>query len=205
MDDVALWAHTTDLRQATIPVINETGKDLAGNQNVTLYTVFAFGNGSDLLKEASKSGGFKDSNGNNLPDLQAEWDQFNNSTGALGADGLPDTYFEAPDAARLKDQLLAAITSILQRSASGTSASVVASSSTGEGAIYRAFFYPSEFEGANELTWLGYTQGLFVDVFGNIREDSDGDGKLIYANDKIIETRRSVSRIRTLKPPTLLD
>ncbi|MDA2912238.1 hypothetical protein MYX04_15070, partial [Nitrospiraceae bacterium AH_259_D15_M11_P09] len=44
-------------------------------------------------------------------------------------------------------------------------------------------------EGANELTWLGYTQGLFVDAFGNTREDSDGDGKLIYANDKIIQTR----------------
>ncbi|MDA2911922.1 hypothetical protein MYX04_13465, partial [Nitrospiraceae bacterium AH_259_D15_M11_P09] len=189
LDDVALWAHTTDLRQATIPVISATGSDLAGEQNLTLYTVFAFGSGSDLLKEASKAGGFNDSNGNDLPDLDSEWDQYTNATGALGADGIPDTYYEAAEGTELKDRLLAAITSILQKSASGTSASVLASSSTGEGTIYQSFFFPSEFEGANELTWLGYTQGLFVDAFGNVREDTDGDGKLIYANDKIIQTR----------------
>ena len=44
MDDVAYWGHTTDLRQATIPGINEAGHDLPGIQNVTVYTFFAFGN-----------------------------------------------------------------------------------------------------------------------------------------------------------------
>ncbi|MDA2911940.1 hypothetical protein MYX04_13560, partial [Nitrospiraceae bacterium AH_259_D15_M11_P09] len=189
LDDVALWAHTTDLRQATIPVISATGSDLAGEQNLTLYTVFAFGSGSDLLKEASKAGGFNDSNGNDLPDLDSEWDQYTNATGALGADGIPDTYYEAAEGTELEDRLLAAITSILKQSASGTDVSVVALSSRGEGALYQSFFFPSGFEGADELTWLGYTQAYFMDAFGNVREDTDGDGKLIYANDKIVQTR----------------
>ncbi|MEK6618390.1 MAG: hypothetical protein AABY90_06825, partial [Nitrospirota bacterium] len=113
----------------------------------------------------------------------------NNYTGAAGADGLPDTFFESENADELKDKLLAAITSILQRSASGTSVSVLATSSTGEGALYQAFFYPLTFEGLNEIKWMGFTQGLFLDSLGNLREDTDGDGKLVLQNDIIIKTR----------------
>src|SRR5439155_1693204 len=69
LDDVAYYAHTTDLRQATLPVLSETGKDLAGLQNVTIYSFFAFGSGSEILKATAKAGGFKDRNNNNLPDL----------------------------------------------------------------------------------------------------------------------------------------
>ncbi|MGH7207390.1 MAG: hypothetical protein ACREI2_14420, partial [Nitrospiraceae bacterium] len=182
LDDVAYYAHTTDLRQATIPVLNETGKDLAGNQPLIIYSFYAFGQpiGREILQSAAKSGGFEDRNGNNLPDLPEEYDRLNNYTGQAGADGLPDTYFESADADDLRDRLMAAITSILQRSASGTSVSVLATSSTGEGSLYQAFFYPLTFEGLNDIKWTGYTQGLFIDSFGNIREDTDGDGRLVY-------------------------
>ena len=44
-------------------------------------------------------------------------------------------------------------------------------------------------ENLETIKWTGYTQGLFVDTFGNLREDSDGDGRLVYKNDKIIKTR----------------
>ena len=37
-----------------------------------------------------------------------------------------------------------------------------------------------------EIRWIGYTQGLFVDAFGHMREDTDGDGRLDYTKDKII-------------------
>lgn len=189
LDDVAYFAHTNDLRQTTIPVLNEAGKDLSGSQNLTVYTFFAFGSGSEILKAAAKAGGFDDRNGNNLPDQTAEWDKVNNNTGAAGADGVPDTYFESADADKLQERLLAAITSILQRSASGTSVSVLATSSTGDGSLYQAYFYPLQYEGLNSVAWTGYTQGLFIDEFGNVREDTDGDGKLIYQNDIIIRTR----------------
>jgi type IV pilus assembly protein PilY1 len=191
LDDVAFYAHTTDLRQATLPVLNEAGKDLSGFQNITVYTFYAFGKaiGREILQTAAKTGGFEDRNGNNQPDLVEEYDKVNNYTGAAVADGLPDTYFESADADDLRDKLVSAITSILQRSASGTAVSVLATSSTGDGSLYQSFFYPLTYEGTREIKWTGYTQGLFLDTFGNLREDTDADGRLIYGLDKIVRTR----------------
>lgn len=191
LDDVAYYAHTTDLRQGTLPVLNIAGKDLPGFQNVTVYTFYAFGQaiGREILQTTAKMGGFEDRNGNNAPDQVEEYDKVNNYTGAAGADGLPDTYFESADADDLRDKLLATITSILQRSASGTAVSVLATSSTGDGSLYQSFFYPLTYEGAREVKWTGYTQGLFLDTFGNLREDTDGDGRLVYSSDKIVRTR----------------
>jgi len=191
LDDVAYYAHTTDLRQATLPVLNIAGKDLPGFQNITVYTFYAFGEpiGRELLKAAAKTGGFEDRNNNNQPDLVEEYDKVNNYTGAQGADGLPDTYFESADADDLRDKLLAAITSILQRSASGTAVSVLATSSTGDGSLYQSFFYPLIYEGTRAIKWTGYTQGLFLDTFGNLREDTNDDGRLIYDQDVIVRTR----------------
>lgn len=204
LDDVAYWGHTVDLRQATIPVINEPGRDIPGFQNVTVYSFFAFGNisGREILMHTAKQGGFEDRNSNNVPDnglLPAgpcvaggpcEYDSLNNTTGAQGPDGIPDTFFESSNANDIKQKLTATITSILKRSASGTSVSVLATSSTGEGSVYQAYFFTSDTgQNGNEIKWTGYTHGLFVDAFGNLREDTDGDRKLIYKNDKIIVTR----------------
>ena len=107
---------------------------------------------------------------------------------------MPDTFFDASEGGDLEAQINAAISAILKKSASGTSISVLASSSTGEGSIYQAFFYPSTFEGTNEIKWTGFVQGLFVDTYGNLREDRGGsggaaDGKLVYTDDNIVQTR----------------
>src|SRR5206468_3577319 len=181
LDDVAYWAHTTDLRQATIPVINVAGHDLPGFQNITLYTFFTFGNiaGRELLMHAAMMGGFNDQNGNNIPDLASEWDGLNNSTGEDGADGIPDNYFESSNVEDLQDRMLAVIQSILQQSGSGTSASVLASSTTGEGTAYQAYFFPTSLDVAGPVKWTGYLQSLFVDALGHLREDTDGGGKQI--------------------------
>jgi type IV pilus assembly protein PilY1 len=205
LDDVAYWGHTTDLRQATITYpdgTTESGHDLAGTQNVTVYSFFAFGSisGREILMQAARQGGFEDSNGNNLPDLTSEYDKVNNDTGVLVPDGIPDTYFESQNVDDLQSKLLAAITSILQKAASGTSVSVLATSSTGEGAIYQAYFFPTTFNTVGstttEVKWTGFTQGLFIDKFGNLREDysADGctgppDGKLVLKHDCIIKIR----------------
>ena len=196
LDDVAYWAHVTDLRQANVPIgagPTESGKDLPGMQNVTLYTFFAFGTGSTLLSDAAKVGGFVDRNGNGIPDLPGEYDRINNATGALGPDGIPDNYFEASDAGEMANRLRAAIYSILGQSTSSTAVSVSSSSASGEGATYQAYFFPTLFEGVNELRWLGFTQGLFVDVFGHLREDTNGDGRLVYPQDKIVVMRLDTS------------
>jgi len=89
LDDVAYWAHTTDLRpcngtaDGTIAVINTTGHCLQGFQNASIYTFFAFGNiaGREILMHAAQLGGFEDVNNNNLPDLVSEWDKVINATG----------------------------------------------------------------------------------------------------------------------------
>lgn len=61
LDDVAYYAHTTDLRQATLPVLNEAGKDLTGFQNLTVYTFYAFGQaiGREILQTSAKTGDLK--------------------------------------------------------------------------------------------------------------------------------------------------
>ncbi|MGH7909672.1 MAG: hypothetical protein ACRENW_07480, partial [Thermodesulfobacteriota bacterium] len=206
MDELAYWAHTTDLRQATIPVINEAGNDLPGFQNLTFYAFQAAGDpiGRDFLMHLAVAGAFEDMNANNLPDnglipaapcnmtdltTPCEWDKLNNVTGAAGRDNIPDAYFKSQNVEEMAEKLTATLNAILQRSSSGTAASVLASSSTGEGAMYQAFFYPITTEGFNSVTWTGSLQGLFLDAFGNSREDSIQDGKLVYQDDKIVVTR----------------
>lgn len=197
LDDVAYYGRTHDLRS-----------DLPGTQNATFYAVNAMGGptGATLLASAAKYGGFDDRNNDNTVDLTGsqactyptgsnlgsgsstsnpEWD--------LDKDCVPDTFFDASEGGDLEAQINAAIAAILKKAASGTSISVLASSSTGEGSLYQAFFYPSTFEGTNEIKWSGFVQGLFVDSFGNLREDRGGagggpDGKLVYSDDNIVKT-----------------
>ena len=148
--------------------------------------------GAALLASAAKYGGFEDRNNDNAVDLTGsqtctypagsnlgsgsgtsnpEWDL---DGPASVPDCVPDTFFDASEGGDLEAQINAAIAAILKKAASGTSISVLASSSTGEGALFQAFFYPSTFEGSNEIKWTGYVQGLFVDPFGNLREDRGG-------------------------------
>ncbi len=198
LDDVAYWAHTNDLRpcngtaDGTIAVLNVTGHCLEGLQNISVYTFFAFGNiaGREVLMHTAKLGGFEDSNNNSLPDLVTEWDKVINATGAPGSDGIPDNYFESANVDDLQDRLMATLTAILRKSSSGTSVSVLATSATGEGSAYQAYFYTSDVgqDGAN-VKWTGYAQGLFIDHLGNFREDTNQDGKLVYEDDYIIKTR----------------
>ncbi len=198
LDDVAYWSHINDLRpcngttDGVIPVLGVSGHCLQGLQNLTVYTFYAFGNisGRELLMHAAQLGGFEDTNNNNLPDLTSEWDKVINATGAAGVDGIPDTYFESSNVDDLQERLLASLTAILRKSASGTSISVLATSSTGEGSIYQAYFFTSDVgQGGVNVKWTGYTHALFVDGFGNFREDTNQDGKLTYDQDLIVRTR----------------
>ncbi|MBW1793387.1 MAG: hypothetical protein JRJ38_03000 [Deltaproteobacteria bacterium] len=185
LDDIALYARTTDLRSSTV------GKsELDGDQNLILYTIYAFGdddNARQLLKDAARNGGFIDRDGDNRPDGdyddppedRLEWDE--------DGDGNPDTYFEATDGAKLEEELLKAITDILRRAASGTAVSVLSTSSEGEGNLVQAYFKPVVSTGTEEAKWVGYFQSLWLDEKGNLREDTNPrDQALDINHDRII-------------------
>ena len=136
------------------------------------------GTNAGLLKDplwyASKYGGFKDSDkaattGYNLPDKTAEWD--------ANGDGVPETYFYAQNPLELEGKLAAAFAAILNQTSSGTAASVLSSSTSGEGAIYQSYFYPTQFEAEREIKYAGYVQSLFIDTYGNFREDTVKDNR----------------------------
>lgn len=234
LDDVAYWGHTTDLRATKLRVNTPAGcttgaagcttvdlvdgHDLSGFQNVTVYSFFAFGtiSGREILMQAARQGGFEDSNGNNRPDLTAEYDKTDNTTGLLVPDGIPDTFFESQNVDDLKDKLVAAISSILQKAASGTSVSVLATSSTGEGAIYQAYFFPTTFVtiggASTQVLWTGFAQGLFIDKFGNLREDyntagctGNPDGALVLTHDCIIKIRLDTNAASPTFGQVLID
>ncbi|MBW2621478.1 MAG: hypothetical protein JRD68_01110 [Deltaproteobacteria bacterium] len=181
LDDVALYARTNDLRD-----------DLGGDQNLILYTVYAFDddpNARKLLQDAARNGGFIDLNGNNRPDGdyndpaedRLEWDK--------DGDGIPDNYFEAQDGYELERKLIDAITDILKRASSGTAVSVLATSSEGEGTLVQAYFKPKVSTGVEEIDWVGYLQALWVDNQGRLREDTvqGSEPGLDPANDQIVE------------------
>jgi type IV pilus assembly protein PilY1 len=214
LDDVAYWAHTNDLRpcngaaDGTIAVLNVTGHCLPGLQNVTVYTFFAFGNiaGREILMHTAQLGGFEDTNGNNLPDLVSEWDQVINATGGPGTDGIPDNYFESANVDDLQERLMATITAILRKSASGTSISVLATSATGEGSVYQAYFFTNDVgQGGANVKWIGYTHALFVDAFGNFREDTVQDGVQDYTQDLIVTTRYDNNPLSPTYKKVLVD
>src|SRR2546427_5105812 len=173
-----LYGQTHDVRDQACP----GAACVTGTQTVTFYAVNAMGGtaGSALLASAAKYGGFVDRNNNQIPDATGQPCTFpvgsNLGNGAstsnpewdVDGDCTPDTYFDASEGGDLQDQVNKSIADILKRAASGTSVSVLATSSTGEGALYQAYFFPSQFEGLNEIKWTGFAQGLFVDSLGNI-------------------------------------
>ena len=128
---------------------------------------------------AAKWGAFDDSNGNNIPDQEAEWDKDGN--------GLPDTYFYVVNPLELEKKLNESFASILERTSSGTAASVISGSRTGEGALYQALFYPSLTDSlGNKLNWSGEIYSMFVDHYGNFREDTNNNATLDMIQDRIV-------------------
>ena len=142
----------------------------------------------DPLWYAAKWGGFQDENGNNIPDLQSEWDKYDTDGNSV-QDGIPDNYFHVADPQGLEDALTRVFEDILGKTASGTAAAVVASSREGLGALYQALYETSRKDSdGNEVRWIGSLHALWIDEAGYMREDGDGDATLDgYDVDKVIE------------------
>ncbi|HKJ88303.1 MAG TPA: hypothetical protein VKA48_07330, partial [Gammaproteobacteria bacterium] len=187
-DDVALFGRTHDLRS-----------DLKGSQNVILYPVFAFGKGSDLIKQAAMNGGFDDLDGDGKPytssDCQLNQDNSSASKNCnewdKDRDGIPDTYFEASDPGNLKNVLRQAFTSILERASSGSTVATISTQTRSGGELLQAYYRPKITEsgdaGTTQVAWKGYMRALWTDPAGSIREDNSQDDKLKLADDRILQ------------------
>ena len=164
-------AHSSDIRA-----------DRDGLQTISYYNVLIFGDqtGKDHLQGFSKYGGFIDYNANKQPDLKGEWDR--------NGDGIPDTYFEAADAAGVQAAIEKAFQDILSRAASGTAVAAITTSSRGAASVLQAYFLPSKIEtGPREVWWTGYLQNIWIDPDDNLREDSVNDYRLILDQDKVMK------------------
>jgi type IV pilus assembly protein PilY1 len=200
---VALYAHTTDLRSATMGNSN-----LAGMQNLSIYTVFAFDDsakGRYLLKLASKYGGFDDSNmsSSSLPDSVDKWGKCDN-TGIVNLDHCtPNTYYEAQQGAQLQTALTNAFNDILSKVSSGTSASIVNNRGESGANLFQAIFYPRTTLGSNELYWVGEMQNMwyYLDPLlstSSIREDTDYDKKLDLRADNMVTVDYDTTQNKTV-------
>ena len=89
------------------------------------------------------------------------------------------TVYQANDVIGLEKNLREAFSAIGSGTSSGTAASVISNSRSGEGALYQSLFFP-EYEGksGNIIKWAGEVHSLFMDSYGNIREDTNGNKKL---------------------------
>lgn len=166
LEDVALFAHTKDLRSSpTFGVDN-----LADRQNLDIYVIRAFGqDDSNLLKYAAINGTFEDLNGNGRPDP--------------GEYSLSTAYVEAEDGHAITRALRDIFENLLRRATSGTAASVLASGQGSGANLVQAVFYPRRRFFDEVIEWSGTLQNFWYYIdpfFGNssIREESQKESDI---------------------------
>ncbi|MDR2404810.1 MAG: hypothetical protein LBE27_00365 [Deltaproteobacteria bacterium] len=124
---------------------------------------------------AAKYGSFNDFNYNGVPD-KGEWEN---------VDGSPRNYFQATNINQLADQLNAAFRDISRSITTGTATSATVDTVLGGGISLQTLYYP-EYSNpilpSQNLRWVGSVFGLFVDKWGNLREDNDQNGVLDIEN-----------------------
>ncbi|MDR1921665.1 MAG: hypothetical protein LBS31_07990, partial [Candidatus Adiutrix sp.] len=152
---------------------------------------------------AAKYGGFKDGDaagqtGHGYPDKDAEWKR--------GGEGMdkddPYNYFGVTNISQLPDQLGAAFEAIANSVATGTANASSMNTVLGGGLSIQTQ-YNTEYEDPDgaQIKWGGTVYALFVDKWGNLREDTNGDGKLTLATSPNLNDW-DVARPKKDKPAT---
>lgn len=125
---LAYYANTTDLRP-----------DLPGKQSLNSffidtqeYSLNPLSGNRNMLYLAGKYGGFTDLNGNNRPDLPAEWD--------VDGDGMPDNYVFVSEPSKLVKGLERAFSNILEKSGSASNVTANSTQFANESLIFQALF-----------------------------------------------------------------
>lgn len=197
-DEIAYYAHINDLRPDTDPTYG-----LQDKQTLTFYTVFAYShglevgnlpvgvgdtlNGLDVNNLVAKYGGFEDQNGNNMPDLQSEWDE--------DGDSIANNCYVAEEAEDVKEvfttifQEIMALTRVTSATSFAISSAGGTSGAKKGGLATLAQFY-AIMDTLEDPMWTGRVQGLWMDPFGYLREDTDvgaGNRKLHLKNDYVVE------------------
>jgi type IV pilus assembly protein PilY1 len=118
------------------------------------------------------------------------------------ADATETALYSAASPTELWNSIDQVMRNIITQTSSGSAASVISASRSGEGALYQALFWPSTLTGLAApypvyADWLGEVHSFFVDSQGNLREDTDQDGfqessdeiVVIYWDGVLEETR----------------
>ncbi|MDR1314180.1 MAG: hypothetical protein LBQ12_10930 [Deltaproteobacteria bacterium] len=124
---------------------------------------------------AAKYGGFTDYNNNGKPDA-GEWE---------GGDGKPKTYFQPLNVSELPARLDAVFREISRSVSTSTASSASIDTILGGGVSVQTVYYPvytNPAQPSQQLRWVGSVFGLFLDKWGNLREDNDHNGILDMAN-----------------------
>jgi len=172
--DIAYAGHTSDLRP-------EAG--MPGEQNWNVFTVAITDHENALLMDTARFGNFRDINGNHQPDLKEEYD--------LDADGFPDGYMQTEAGQGLGSALIRAFQLAIAPAASGSafgSASEILAIQKKEkpDIIFQAISFPPSERASAPPPWSGQVHAYFVDAHGNLREDTDADGRMNPRKDRII-------------------
>lgn len=156
---------------------------LTWEKTFTVSSSGAAGQLKEPLWYAAKWGGFRDINGNNIPDLPEEWDE--------NGDGVPDTYFKVNNPLRLEEKLEAAFLDILRRVSSGTTVVALPPSSITESSLMvRTYYYPEKIMDNKPIKWVGELASLWFDSMGMIRENTDSQGE--SNNLKIMDVKKDL-------------
>ena len=120
---------------------------------------------AELLNEAAENGSLRPGDDNSMI-----------STPKFSAGG---------NEVQFRTDLKAAFEQILDRVSSGSAASVISASRSGQGALYQAIFWPETDSGLLDATnqkiyvkWTGEVHSFLVDQDGRLREDTNGNKAL---------------------------
>lgn len=111
----------------------------------------------------------------------------------IAAAGGTGTAYSANNPATLAAALNTIFNNILNRTSAGTGAAVVSNSSSGVGALYQALYTPAMStlnpteSSSRSVSWVGRLHSIFVDEYGQLREDSNQNDRLDdYSTDYVI-------------------
>ncbi len=185
---LAYYANSRDIRKEA---------NMPGRQSITTfmidtqeYSANPLTGQMNMLWLTGKYGGFVEKDNVSAdpdfvyePNLTSEWDTDGN--------GEPDNYVLATDPEKLVNGLNKVFSEISKDASSGTAASVISNSRSGEGAVYQSIFYPEYNDSCltgpiNEVSWIGTVHALFLDDYGNMREDTNTNSTLDLSDDLFI-------------------
>ncbi|MDR1608912.1 MAG: hypothetical protein LBT38_10970 [Deltaproteobacteria bacterium] len=165
---------------------NSTEKCTQSPNTSTQIRTFSFAAGganNEVLPNpvwyAAKYGGFKDQNNNSVPD-PGEWEN---------EDGDPKNYFQATNIGELSAKLTEAFITIARSASTSTSTSASVNSVLGGGLGIQTAFYPRYVSPLNPdaaINWVGTVYALFVDKYGNFREDAPHQNGYLDENDPVV-------------------